>query len=89
MTLKTRLGNLGNILDEDESQCRLLQLDSPVLLERQVRGDARAIMGETALRGRLHLPPPTDGEAGAARRASSASAREAEEAVRGGCTHSS
>src|SRR5262249_13468000 len=31
MSLKTRLGNLGNVLDEDESQCRLLQLDSPVL----------------------------------------------------------
>src|SRR3546814_16862763 len=31
MTLKTRLGNLGNILDEDEAQIRLLQLESPVL----------------------------------------------------------
>src|SRR3546814_2427729 len=31
MTLKTRLGNLGNILDEDEAQLRLLQLESPVL----------------------------------------------------------
>ena len=32
MSLKTRLGNLGNVMDEDEGQCRLLQLDSPVLL---------------------------------------------------------
>src|SRR3546814_12102309 len=31
MTLKTRLGNLGNILDEDEAQLPLLQLHSPVL----------------------------------------------------------
>ena len=31
MTLKTRLGNLGNVLDEDASQCELLQLESPVL----------------------------------------------------------
>ena len=31
MTLNTRLGNLGNILDQDESQTRLLQLLSPVL----------------------------------------------------------
>ncbi|HSY86475.1 MAG TPA: glutamate synthase central domain-containing protein, partial [Verrucomicrobiae bacterium] len=31
MTLKTRLGNLGNVLDQEESQCRLLQLESPVL----------------------------------------------------------
>jgi len=35
MTLKTRLGNLGNILDQDESQCRLLQLESPILLTAQ------------------------------------------------------
>ncbi len=27
MSLKTRLGNLGNVLDQDESQCRLLQLE--------------------------------------------------------------
>ena len=31
MSLKTRLGNLGNVLDEDAEQCDLLQLDSPVL----------------------------------------------------------
>ena len=31
MSLKTRLGNLGNVLDEDASQCHLLQLESPVL----------------------------------------------------------
>src|SRR3546814_5771290 len=31
MPLKTRLGNLRNILDEDEGQLRLLQLESPVL----------------------------------------------------------
>ena len=32
MSLATRLGNLGNILEEDESQMSILQLDSPVLL---------------------------------------------------------
>lgn len=31
MSLTTRLGNLGNILAEDESQCNLFQLESPVL----------------------------------------------------------
>jgi glutamate synthase (NADPH/NADH) large chain len=31
MSLKTRLGNLGNVLGEDSSQCDLLQLESPVL----------------------------------------------------------
>ena len=37
MTLKTRLGNLGNIIDEDASQCQLLQLDSPVLSNAEFR----------------------------------------------------
>ena len=41
MSLKTRLGNLGNILDEDETQCRLLQLESPVLTNAEFAGDAR------------------------------------------------
>ena len=31
MSLKTRLGNLGNVLDIDQSQTNILQLDSPVL----------------------------------------------------------
>src|SRR3546814_21092685 len=31
MTLRTRLGNLGNILDEDSEQCDHLLLESPVL----------------------------------------------------------
>ena len=31
MTLRTRLGNLGNILDESAEQCDHLLLDSPVL----------------------------------------------------------
>src|SRR5580704_13736282 len=48
MTLKTRLGNLGNILDEDPSQCRLLQLDSPVLSNAEFAA-MRDYMGETAL----------------------------------------
>ena len=31
MSLKTRLGNLGNVLEVDSSQTNILQLDSPVL----------------------------------------------------------
>jgi glutamate synthase (NADPH/NADH) large chain len=47
MTLKTRLGNLGNILDEDPTQCDMLMLDSPVLSNAEF--DAmRAYMGATA-----------------------------------------
>ena len=47
MTLKTRLGNLGNVLDQEESQCRLLQLESPVLLTSEFQA-MRAYMGESA-----------------------------------------
>src|SRR6185437_13965440 len=48
MTLKTRLGNLGNILDEDASQCRLLQLESPVLSNAEFVA-MRGYMAETAV----------------------------------------
>ncbi|HSK39966.1 MAG TPA: glutamate synthase central domain-containing protein, partial [Arenibaculum sp.] len=47
MSLRTRLGNLGNILDEDAGQCRLLQLDSPVLTTAEFHA-MRSYMGGTA-----------------------------------------
>ena len=37
MSLRTRIGNLSNILDEDEKQCDHLQLDSPVLSINQFK----------------------------------------------------
>jgi len=37
MSLRTRIGNLSNILDEDESQCSHLQLNSPVLSINQFK----------------------------------------------------
>ena len=55
MSLKTRLGNLGNVLDEDASQCDLLQLESPVLSTAEFAA-MREFMGDVGLRGRLHLP---------------------------------
>jgi len=36
MSLKTRLGNLGNIVEEDEEQCNLVLLESPVLLNSEL-----------------------------------------------------
>ncbi|MEE8279271.1 MAG: glutamate synthase central domain-containing protein, partial [Alphaproteobacteria bacterium] len=48
MSLKTRLGNLGNILDEDPSQTRLLQLESPVLTNAAFEA-MRAYMGADAV----------------------------------------
>ena len=37
MSLRTRIGNLSNILDEDQSQCDHLQLNSPVLSINQFK----------------------------------------------------
>jgi glutamate synthase (NADPH/NADH) large chain len=36
MSLKTRFGNLGNVYDEDPSQTRILQLESPVLTSTEL-----------------------------------------------------
>ena len=36
MSLRTRIGNLSNILDEDQSQCDHLQLNSPVFVYQSV-----------------------------------------------------
>ena len=84
MSLKTRLGNLGNILDEDESQCRLLQLDSPVLSNAEFLA-MRDYMAETAAEIDCTF------DAGAAEQALRSGLtriqREAEDAVRGGKTH--
>ncbi len=89
MTLRTRLGNLGNILDEDDSQCNLLQLDSPVLSNAEFAA-MRAYMGDTAVEIDATFDPvaddPVAGET-ALRDGIRRIQREAEDAVRGGCTH--
>jgi glutamate synthase (NADPH) large chain len=85
MTLRTRLGNLGNILDEDASQCRLLQLDSPVLSNAEFAA-MRAYMGETAAEIDCCFDAP-GGSATALKAAIRRVQQEAEDAVRGGCTH--
>ena len=84
MTLRTRLGNLGNILDEDASQCNLLQLDSPVLSNAEFAA-MRAYMGDTAVEIDATFDPAA-GET-ALRDVIRRIQREAEDAVRGGCTH--
>ncbi|MHA1114209.1 MAG: glutamate synthase-related protein, partial [Alphaproteobacteria bacterium] len=84
MTLRTRLGNLGNILDEDASQAELLQLESPVL--SNARFDAmRTHMGETAIDIDCCFDP--EGGESALDEAFQRIEREAEDAVRGGCQH--
>jgi len=84
MTLKTRLGNLGNVLDEDSSQCDLLQLESPVLSSAEFAATT-AMMGQ----GACHVDcsfAVADGEAGL-RAAIERIRREAEEGVRAGSAH--
>ncbi|HMA15157.1 MAG TPA: glutamate synthase large subunit, partial [Kiloniellaceae bacterium] len=84
MTLKTRLGNLGNILDEDEAQLRLLQLDSPVLSNAEFEAMVEH-MGEAAARIDCTFAP--DGGETALATALDRIRQEAENAVRAGCEH--
>jgi glutamate synthase (NADPH/NADH) large chain len=84
MTLKTRLGNLGNVLDEDSSQCDLLQLDSPVLSNAEFDAMA-ATMGAGVCRVDCTFAVGF-GEA-ELRSALERIRREAEESVRAGCAH--
>jgi glutamate synthase (NADPH/NADH) large chain len=84
MTIRTRLGNLGNILEEDESQCRLLQLESPVLSTAEF-GAMRAYMADTVAEIDCTFAI-ADGEH-ALRDALRRVQREAEDAVRAGRTH--
>jgi glutamate synthase (NADPH/NADH) large chain len=84
MSLKTRLGNLGNVLDEDASQCDLLQLESPVLSNAEFQA-MHAYMGSSVAVVDCTFPA-ADGESGL-RRALDRIRAEAEEGVRAGCTH--
>lgn len=84
MSLVTRLGNLGNILDESESQCDLLQLPSPVLTTGEFEA-LRAFCGDSACVIDCTFPA-ADGEAGL-RDAIARIRQEAEDRVREGCTH--
>jgi glutamate synthase (NADPH/NADH) large chain len=84
MSLKTRLGNLGNILDEDSSQTRLLQLESPILSNAEFAA-MRAYMGKDAVE--IDCTFPIAGGEHALRDAIQRIQREAEDAIRGGCVH--
>ena len=83
MTLRTRLGNLGNILDEAPEQCDHLLLNSPVLTVPEwdallgYLGDKAAVIDCT-----FDVDGPDDFTAALDR-----IANEAEEAVRSGCEH--
>ena len=83
MTLDTRLGNLSNILDQDESQTRILQLRSPVLDNAQFSAMRRHMKDATVVVD-CTFTADTD-EADVLQEAIRRIRQEAEDAVRGGC----
>ena len=84
MSLKTRLGNLGNVLDEDSTQCDLLQLESPVLSNAEFAA-MRDFMGKNACV--IDCTMPVVGGQIDLRAELDRIRREAENGVRAGCTH--
>ena len=84
MSLNTRFGNLGNVLDEDSSQTDVLLLESPIVTNAAFEA-MRAYMGETAAEIDCTFAS-ADGE-DALRGAIARIRREAEDAVRRGCAH--
>ena len=84
MSLTTRLGNLGNVLDQDERQCDLLQLATPMLTSGE-HAALREFLGANSCVIDCTFPAEA-GEAGL-RAAIERIRREAEEGVRAGCTH--
>nr|WP_321983573.1 glutamate synthase large subunit [uncultured Lichenicoccus sp.] len=84
MSLTTRLGNLGNVLAEEEAQCELLQLESPMLSTGE-HFALRDFLGANSCA--IDCTFQADqGEAGL-RSAIERIRREAEEGVRAGCAH--
>lgn len=84
MSLVTRLGNLGNILEQSPTQCDLLRLPSPVLTTGEFAA-LRSFCGRDA--ATIDCTFPSKGGEGALRDAIARIRREAEDHVRGGCTH--
>ena len=83
MTLDTRLGNLSNILDQDESQTRILQLQSPVLDNSQFSAMRRHMKDATVIVD-CTFTADSDG-ADVLQEAIRRIRQESEDAVRGGC----
>ncbi len=82
MSLKTRFGNLGNIYDETPEQTAILELESPLLLSRELEL-LREYFGDRC--AELDCTFPIAGSATVLRDELDRLRREAEDAVRGGC----
>jgi glutamate synthase (NADPH/NADH) large chain len=84
MSIVTRLGNLGNVLEEGEHQFDILQLSSPILSTGEFSAMREQL--SSALVAIDATFPMEEGEAGL-RRAIERIRQEAEEAVRAGAAH--
>ncbi|HUF56551.1 MAG TPA: glutamate synthase large subunit [Thermohalobaculum sp.] len=84
MSLKTRFGNLKNVLDQDSSQTEIITLESPVLTNGQYERLTEAFGDDCRV---LQCTFAPDEERGALRRALYRIREEAEQAVRAGCGH--
>ena len=82
MTLRTRLGNLGNILDEAPEQCDHLLLNSPILNNAEWQALIGHLGGKAAI-----IDCTFDAEKDNLKAALDRIQMEAETAVRGGCEH--
>jgi len=86
MTLRTRLGNLGNILDEAAEQCDHLLLQSPMLTVPEWAAMS-AYLGKSAALIDCTFDVDVEDGSDSFTEALGRIAMEAEEAVRSGCEH--
>ena len=84
MSLKTRFGNLKNVLDQDNSQTEILQLDSPFVSNARFAAMAKQF-GDAAVE--IDCTFPAGADANALQAALARIRAEAEEAVRAGANH--
>ncbi len=84
MSLKTRFGNLKNVLDQDNSQTEILQLESPFVSNARFEAMVRHF-GEAAIE--IDCVFPIDAGRDALRDGLARIRAEAEEAVRAGANH--
>src|SRR5690606_25117179 len=83
MSLKTRFGNLKNVLDENNSQTEILQLDSPFVSNAAFEAMVR-VFGDAVVEVDCSF---VAGEADALSEGLARVRAEAEEAVRAGANH--
>ncbi len=84
MSLKTRFGNLKNVLDQDSSQTEILTLESPVVLNGEYYALSKAVRDQVRV---IDCVFPLSGGEHAMREAIETIRVAAEEAVRSGVGH--